>query len=81
MRQVVHVNQQAIARNRRRPDGFEPPIIARTYKGVKHGFQMNLQLPDGTVVGQFVYRPHNPLPCGARLWLELDTNVCKAVPA
>lgn len=79
MRQVVHVNQQVIARNRR--DGTEdPPLIARTYLGVSHATEMELRLPDGTVVGKFVYRPHNPLSCGARLWLELDTDVCQAIP-
>lgn len=79
MRQVVHVNQQTIAKNRR--DGTAlPPIIARTYKGAEHASEMELRLPDGTAVGKFVYRPHDPLPCGARLWLELDTDVCQAFP-
>jgi len=80
MRQVVHVNQQAIARNRKGQTPPEPPIIARTYKGAELASEMELRLPDGTVVGKFVYRPLNPLPCGARLWLELDTNVCQAHP-
>lgn len=79
MKQIIHVNQQVIAQNRR--DGTDkPPIIARTYRGAETAREMELRLPDGTVVGKFVYSPHEPLRCGARLWLELDTEVCRAYP-
>lgn len=35
---------------------------------------------DGDVVAKIVYRPHSPLRCGARLWIEIfsgDTNYKK----
>lgn len=80
MRQVIHVNQAVIAANRKNKT-VKAPLIARTYKGVEHASEMALVLVDGTEVGRFVYRPHDPLACGARLWLELDTNVCQAVPS
>lgn len=75
MRQVLHVAQCAIAANRKRTNGepLEPPIIVRNYKGSERAHEVELVV-DGKVVGKFVYRPHDPLPCGARLWLESQSD-------
>ncbi|WP_051504145.1 hypothetical protein [Sphingomonas jaspsi] len=80
MKQVLHVAQCAIAANRKRTDGeLEPPIIVRNYKGAKRAHEVELVV-DGQVVGKFVYRPHDPLPCGARLWLESDSKTLELRP-
>ncbi len=77
MKQIIHVAQDAIRRNAKNGTN-DPAIIIRDYRGVERANEINLVLIDGTVVGKFVYRPHSPLSCGARLWLELDTSVCTA---
>ena len=77
-KQIIHVAQQAIQKNRR--DGTDDPaIIIRTGSKSQRVHELDLVV-DGKVIGQMVYRPHDPLSCGARLWLELDTDVCRAVP-
>lgn len=77
MKQIIHVAQEAIRKN----DAEHPPIIVRDYKGTARYNEVELTLADGMVVGKFVYRPSEPLSCGARLWLELNTDVCTARPA
>lgn len=77
-KQIIHVAQQAIQKNRR--DGTdEPAIIIRTGSKSQRVHELDLVV-DGKVIGQMVYRPNDPLSCGARLWLELDTDICQAVP-
>jgi hypothetical protein len=29
---------------------------------------------NGNVVGKFIYSPHKPLSCGARLWFEISED-------
>lgn len=79
MKQILHVGRQTIASNARHGTN-EPAIICRTYKGAERHHEVEFVTKDGTVVGKMVYRPHDPLPCGARLWIELDTDVCEARP-
>jgi hypothetical protein len=61
---VVHVNQHRIKDNAR--TGRIAPAIA-----VKEG-TCNRYCHELYVAGPswFIYRPHKPLPCGARVWLE-----------
>lgn len=73
MKQVLHVAQCVIAANRKNSTD-DPAIIVRNYKGSKRAHEVEL-VHDGKVVGKFVYRPHDPLPCGARLWFESDSNL------
>jgi hypothetical protein len=80
MKQIIHVAQDAIRRNAK-TGGNEPAIIVRDYKGSTRHNEVELRLDNGIVIGKFVYSPHKPLDCGARLWLELDSPVCSAVPA
>ena len=67
---VVHVAQDAIRRNAR--DGTNEPaiIVRRGSKPSRHN-EVQIIAPDGAVVGTFKYQPHQPLSCGARVWLEL----------
>jgi hypothetical protein len=76
-RTIIHVAQDAIRKNTKEGTN-EPAIIVRTgARSVRHH---SVQLVvDGSVVATFVYSPHNPLSCGARLWLELAEG-CDARP-
>jgi hypothetical protein len=77
MKQILHVAQDAIRKNAKHGTN-EPAIIIRDYKDGKRVHEAALVV-DGREVGRFVYRPHKPLSCGARLWLEVDTDVCQIV--
>lgn len=81
MKQILHVAQVAIAKNRKQGTN-DPAIIVRTAREAKRAHEVELVNPKtGEVLGKFVYRPHDPLPCGARLWLEADTKdlICRPV--
>src|SRR3546814_11710633 len=67
-KRILHVAQCAIASNRKHGTN-EPPIILRDYRGSERAHEVDLVV-DGEVVGRFVYRPHEPLKCGARLRSE-----------
>jgi len=67
---IIHVAQDAIRANAK-DGGTRPAIIVRRgSKPIRHS-QVTITAPDGTLVGTFHYQPHTPLPCGARVWLEL----------
>lgn len=69
MKTIVHVNQAVIARNRKTGEN-EPPLIARNYKGSTPAHNIEILGPS-TIVN----RPHDPLPCGARVWIETNATV------
>lgn len=78
MRQILHVAMDAIRKNAKEGTN-DPAIIIRDYKSGQRVHEAAL-IVDGKEVGRFVYRPQRPLGCGARLWLEVDTDVCQIVP-
>lgn len=65
----VHVNQHVIRRNKATGER-EPPIT------VKRG-RTNTRAHSVAILGEsrVVYRPDNPLSCGARLWIETHAEV------
>ncbi len=72
MKQIVHVAQDAIRHNAKHGTN-DPAIIVRDYRGATRVNELEIVV-DGEVIGRFVYRPHDPLPCGARVWLETDSK-------
>lgn len=77
MKQILHVAQDAIQRNRKEGTN-EPAIIIRDYKGSERAHEVAIMV-SGKQIGKFVYSPHKPLSCGARLWLEVDTDEAQLV--
>ena len=72
MRTIIHVNQAVIVQNRKTGEN-NPPLIARNYKGSTPCHEIEICGPS-----KVVNRPHKPLPCGARVWIETDGKViCK----
>lgn len=69
MKTIIHVNQQIIARNRKEGRN-DPPLIARNYKGSTPAHSIEIRGPS-----RVVNRPHDPLPCGARVWIETQAEV------
>jgi hypothetical protein len=70
MKVVIHVAQDAIRKNTKCGTN-DPAIIVRRGAKPQRYHSVRITAPDGTLVGTFHYQPHTPLPCGARVWLEL----------
>ncbi|UUJ74513.1 hypothetical protein [Microcystis phage Mae-Yong1326-1] len=63
---IVHVYRQRIARNTKHGTD-DPPIIVRRGRQREYAHEVEL-------VGRVVMKhsPHEPLDCGARVWIEAD---------
>tara|TARA_B100000131_G_C17824577_1_gene495131 strand:- start:225 stop:521 length:297 start_codon:yes stop_codon:yes gene_type:complete len=73
MKKIIHVNQHVIRRNTK--NGTDEPVLTvKTYKENKYAHEAILKTKDGVELAKVVYSPHKPLSCGARVWLELDTD-------
>ncbi|MGD9725451.1 MAG: hypothetical protein AB7L09_00970 [Nitrospira sp.] len=74
MKTIIHVNQHAIKSNRK--NGTTNPVLTvKTYKSNQYGHEAIITGPDGEEVARIVYRPENPLSCGAHVWIETKLNV------
>lgn len=69
MKTIVHVNQHAIRRNINAEDP-EPVLTVKTYKSNRYAHEVEILGPS-----RIVYRPHKPLSCGARVWIETEAEV------
>jgi hypothetical protein len=67
----VHVNKNVIASNLKHGRN-EPPIAIRRTKTGAAEYAHEVRLIGEARV---VYRPDQPLKCGARLWIEADDAV------
>lgn len=69
LKKIIHVNQHVIKRNRLTGEN-EPPLTVKI-KGKSH--------PAHTVEilgpSRVVHSPHNPLSCGARVWIETHAEI------
>jgi hypothetical protein len=72
---IIHVAQDAIRKNAKHGTD-DPAIIVRenSRKSARH-HQVELRDEAGRLLGTFKYQPHEPLRCGARVWLELAEGV------
>jgi hypothetical protein len=73
MKKIIHVNQNVIRRNTKH-ETDEPCLTVKTYKENKYAHEAIIKTKDGVELGRVVYRPHKPLSCGARVWIEMDTD-------
>ena len=68
MKTRIHVNQHNIRANTK---GERLPVItAKTYKGNTLGYEAVVNGPC-----RVVYSPDKPLSCGAKVWIETDSEV------
>lgn len=65
----IHVNQHLIR------DRDPQPLTVKEGKTNTRGSLVEILDGDGTVVASVVYRPENPLSCGARVWVETTNEV------
>lgn len=68
MKTIVHVNAHKIRARE------EDPLTVKTYKSNTPASEADIVV-NGEVVASIVYRPDNPLSCGARVWIETKHEV------
>jgi len=71
MKTIVHVNQHNIKSNSKVTSGERKPVLTvKTYKSNQYGNEVEILGPC-----KIVYRPDNPLSCGAKVWIETTNEV------
>lgn len=73
MRTRIHVNQHNIKANAK---GADKPVL--TIKDWQQNRKGNLAIildHNDEEVARVIYRPDQPLPCGAKCWIETQHNV------
>jgi hypothetical protein len=65
----IHVNQHIIRSNRKNNER-EPVLTVKTYKSNDYCHEAIIDGPC-----RVIYSPDKPLSCGARVWIETDSEV------
>lgn len=78
MRTIIHVHQQVIAINRKNGTN-EPPLTVKTFASTARNARpiRSRRAHEALVTGpcRIIHSPHLPLPCGARVWIETESEV------
>ena len=74
MKTIIHVNQHIIKANRKNGTN-EPCLTVKTYKSNRYAEDAIIRDKAGNEVARVVYRPHDPLSCGAHCWIETHLDV------
>ena len=72
-RKIIHVNQHVIRKNHK-TDSRDPVLTVKTYKTNEYAHEADI-IHNGVLVARVVYSPDKPLSCGARVWIETDTDI------
>jgi hypothetical protein len=70
MKTIVHVNQHNIKYNAKNPDDPKPVLTVKTYKDNTYANEVSIAGPS-----KLVYSPDKPLSCGAKVWIETQSEV------
>ena len=69
MKTKIHINQHVIKANHKN-NKRDPVITVKTYKSNNYGHQVDILGPS-----KVIYSPDKPLSCGAKVWIETDSEV------
>ena len=69
MKTIIHVNQHVIRANKTNGTN-EPVLTVKTYKSNTYAHAVDIL---GT--SRVVYSPDKPLSCGAKVWIETESEV------
>ena len=69
MKTIIHVNQHHIKHNRKTGENL-PVLTVKTYKSNKYAHEVTIKGDS-----KIIYRPENPLSCGAHVWIETEAEV------
>ena len=69
MKTIIHVNQHIIKSNNKTGER-KPVLTCKTYKDNRYAHE-------ATIKGEskVVYSPDKPLSCGAKVWIETESEV------
>jgi hypothetical protein len=74
MKTIIHVNQHVIKKNGK--EGLnDPPLTVKTYKENRRAHRADILDGEGNVIATVVHSPDKPLSCGARVWIETESEV------
>ena len=66
---IIHINKNIIQQNAKRGE-TKPVCRVEEGKDIRYCMEVHINGPS-----KLVYRPDNPRPCGAKLWIETDSDV------
>ena len=66
---IIHINRNIIQQNAKH-NREEPGVRVEENGGVKYCMEVVIDGPS-----KMIYRPDKPRPCGAKLWIETDSDV------
>lgn len=69
MKTIVHVNQHVIRRNNKEKTN-DPVLTVKTYNSNIYAYEVDIKGPC-----KIIYSPDKPLSCGARVWIETESEV------
>ena len=78
MRTIIHVNQHKIKSNTKNKTSL-PCLTVKTYKTNEYAHEAVILDSNGNEAARIIYRPHKPLSCGARCWIETQNEVITIV--
>lgn len=70
----IYVNKHIVKSNERRGER-QHPITIRNYLEITKASEVNILDGNGDVVAKVIYRPDQPLSCGASVWIETERQV------
>lgn len=73
MKTKIHVNQHNIKANAKGANSFV--ITVKDYKQNRKANHAAIVDADGKALAKVIYSPDNPLPCGAKVWIETELEV------
>ena len=73
MKKRIHINMHVIRRNHKTGER-EPVITVKTSKSNDYAHEVEIDGPS-----RIIYSPDKPLSCGARVWIETDSEVIPIV--
>lgn len=73
MKTRIHVNQHSIKANAKGANSFV--ITVKDYKQNRKANHAAIVDADGKALAKVIYSPDNPLPCGAKVWIETELEV------
>ena len=69
MKTIIHVNQHVVRDNNKTGDR-NPVLTVKTYKSNTYAYEVEIKGPS-----RVIYSPDKPLSCGARVWIETESEV------
>ena len=69
MKTKIHVNQHVVRSNQKHGKK-EPVLTVKTYKSNTYAHEVEINGPS-----KVIYSPDKPLSCGARVWIETESEV------